>query len=71
MHLVKFGESEKYGPAYKTSSIMWQRLIIGNGARQNDWSNAGEVSMVLPRGQFYSKPKPSSSGTRRILKTLA
>ena len=54
MHLVKFGESEKYGPAYKTSSIMWQRLIIGNGAWQNDWSNAGEVSMVLPRGQFYS-----------------
>ena len=30
---------------------MWQRLIIGNGAWQNDWSNAGEVSMVLPRGQ--------------------
>ena len=30
----------------ETSSIMWQRLIIGNGAWQNHWSNTGEVSIV-------------------------
>ena len=62
--LSKIRRKREIQSRLETSSIMWQRLIIGNSAWQNHWGNTGEVSIVasstanlnpaaLTQGEFY------------------